>query len=114
MSDCIFCKIADNTLPSRKVYEDEQCVAFEDINPQARVHILVIPKRHLSSLAEVQESDKALVGHLMMICAKIAKEKEIENSGYRVIANTGEGAGQTVFHLHFHVLGGRAFRWPPG
>ncbi len=114
MSDCLFCRIVQNSIPSRKVYEDEQCLAFEDINPQARVHILVVPKRHLSSLADVQESDTALMGHLMIVCAKIAKERDVEKSGYRVVANTGPGAGQTVFHLHFHVLGGRMFQWPPG
>lgn len=114
MSDCIFCRIVNKAIPSRQIYEDDQCLAFEDINPQARVHILVIPKRHLSSLADVQESDVPLIGHLMMICAKMAKEREIEESGYRVVANTGAEAGQTVFHLHFHVLGGRIFGWPPG
>lgn len=114
MSDCLFCRIVNKTVPSRQLYEDDRCLAFEDINPQARVHILVIPKRHLSSLADVQESDGPLIGHLMMICAKMAKERGIEESGYRVVANTGAEAGQTVFHLHFHVLGGRVFGWPPG
>ena len=114
MSDCLFCRIVQNSIPSRKVYEDDQCLAFEDINPQARVHILVIPKKHLSSLADVEESDRALMGHLMMVCSKIAKEMDIEKSGYRVVANTGQDAGQTVFHLHLHVLGGRMFQWPPG
>lgn len=114
MSDCIFCRIVDNTIPSRKVYEDDQCVAFEDINPRAPVHLLVIPKRHLSSLADLQEADTALIGHLMMISAKMAKERNVESSGYRVVANTGAHAGQTVFHLHFHLLGGREFEWPPG
>ena len=114
MSDCIFCRIVDNTIPSRKVYEDDECLAFEDVNPQARVHVLVIPKRHLSSLADVQEPDRTLIGHLMMVCGKVAKEKGIEDSGYRVVANTGAEAGQTVFHLHVHVLGGRNFGWPPG
>ena len=104
----------DNTIPSRKVNEDDECLAFEDVNPQARVHILVIPKRHLSSLADVQEPDRTLIGHLMMICGMVAKEKGIQDSGYRVVANTGVEAGQTVFHLHFHVLGGRNFGWPPG
>ena len=114
VSDCIFCKIAEGTIPSNKVYEDEHCLAFEDLNPQARVHVLVIPKRHLTSLADVQESDTTLMGHLMFICTKVAKEKGVEESGYRVVANTGRGAGQTVFHLHLHVLGGRLFQWPPG
>lgn len=114
MSDCIFCRIVEGTIPSNKLYEDEHCLAFEDLNPQARVHILVIPKRHLASLADSCESDSTLLGHLMFICTKIAKEKGVEESGYRVVANTGPGAGQTVFHLHIHVLGGRMFQWPPG
>ena len=114
MSDCIFCRIAEGTIPSNKVYEDEYCLAFEDLNPQARVHVLVIPKRHLTSLADVQESDTTLMGHLMFACTKVAREKGVEESGYRVVANTGRGAGQTVFHLHLHVLGGRIFQWPPG
>lgn len=114
MSDCIFCRIVKNTIPARRAYEDEQCLVFEDINPQAPVHLLVIPKRHLSSLAEAQESDSDLIGHLLITCAQMAREREMENSGYRVVANTGPGAGQSVFHLHFHVLGGRMFDWPPG
>jgi histidine triad (HIT) family protein len=114
VSDCIFCRIVDNTIPARKVYEDDQCLAFEDINPQAPVHLLVIPKRHLSSLEDVRETDTALIGHLMMICAKMANGRKIGGSGYRVVANTGPQAGQSVFHLHFHLLGGRRFEWPPG
>ena len=114
MSDCIFCRIVEGTIPSNKLYEDEHCLAFEDLNPQARVHMLVIPKRHLASLADSRETDSSLLGHLMFICTKMAKEKGVEESGYRVVANTGPGAGQTVFHLHFHVLGGRMFQWPPG
>lgn len=114
MGDCIFCQIVTRTIPSRKIYEDEHCLAFEDINPQARVHILVIPKKHFSSLSEVQESHATLLGHLLIICAKMAKEQGVESSGYRVIVNTGQQAGQSVFHLHLHVLGGRVFHWPPG
>lgn len=114
MGDCIFCQIVTRTIPSRKIYEDEHCLAFEDINPQARVHILVIPKKHFSSLSEVQESHANLLGHLLIICAKMAKEQGVESSGYRVIVNTGQQAGQSVFHLHLHVLGGRVFHWPPG
>ena len=114
MTECIFCRIVEGTIPCNKVHEDEHCLAFEDLNPQARVHVLVIPKRHLASLADSRETDATLLGHLMFICTKVAKEKGVEESGYRVVANTGSGAGQTVFHLHFHVLGGRMFQWPPG
>ena len=114
MSDCIFCQIVEGDIPANKVYEDETCIAFEDLNPQARVHVLVIPKRHIALLSDIQESDSTLLGHLMVICSRVAKEKAISDQGYRVVANTGKGAGQTVFHLHLHVLGGRMFNWPPG
>ena len=114
MNDCIFCRIVQGTVPTQKVYEDEQCLAFEDVNPQARVHVLVIPKRHISSLVSIQDSEATLLGHLIVTCARVAKEKGVADQGYRVVANNGRGAGQTVFHLHFHVLGGRIFSWPPG
>ena len=114
MADCIFCQIVKGAIPTKKVYEDEQVLAFDDINPQAQVHVLVIPKRHIVSLDDTQNSDAALLGQLMVVCAKMAKERGLAESGYRVVANTGRGAGQTVFHLHLHVLGGRSFAWPPG
>ena len=114
MTDCIFCRIVEGKVPAKKIYEDDQCLAFDDINPQAQVHVLVIPKRHIPSLGDMQGSDSALVGHLILKCTEIAKGKALVQSGFRVVANTGEGAGQTVFHLHFHVLGGRRFKWPPG
>lgn len=114
MADCIFCQIVKGAIPTKKVYEDEQVLAFDDINPQAQVHVLVIPKRHLVSLDDTQDSDAALLGQLMVVCAKMARERGLAESGYRVVANTGRGAGQTVFHLHLHVLGGRSFAWPPG
>jgi histidine triad (HIT) family protein len=104
----------EGAIPAKKLYEDEHVLAFDDINPQARVHVLVIPKRHMVSLDDTQDSDAALLGQLMVVCAKIARERGIVESGYRVVANTGREAGQTVFHLHLHVLGGRSFTWPPG
>jgi len=114
MADCIFCQIVEGAIPAKKLYEDEQVIAFDDVNPQAHVHILVIPKRHLVSLDDIQDSDAALLGQLLIVCAKMAREHGIVESGYRVVANTGRGAGQTVLHLHWHVLGGRSFEWPPG
>jgi len=114
MAECIFCQIVGGTIPTPKLYEDDHVIAFDDINPQARVHILVIPKRHVVSLDDTQDSDSALLGQLMVVCAKVARDRAIVESGYRVVANTGRGAGQSVFHLHLHVLGGRSFEWPPG
>ncbi|RMH37063.1 MAG: histidine triad nucleotide-binding protein [Nitrospirae bacterium] len=114
MSECIFCRIVEGTLPSKRVYEDDECLAFHDVNPQARVHLLVIPKRHIPSLADVQLSDRPILGHLLTICHRVADEAGLTAQGYRVVINTGAAAGQTVFHLHFHVMGGRTFRWPPG
>ncbi len=114
MSDCIFCQIVKGTIPSTTLYEHDDCVAFEDLNPQAPVHALVIPKRHIASLSDVQEEDRRLLGSLMIACTHIAQEKGLVNNGYRVVTNIGREAGQTVFHLHFHVLGGRRFQWPPG
>jgi histidine triad (HIT) family protein len=114
MAECIFCQIVGGTIPTTKLYEDDHVIAFDDINPQARVHILVIPKRHVVSLDDTQDSDSVLLGQLMVVCAKMARDRAIVESGYRVVANTGRGAGQSVFHLHLHVLGGRSFKWPPG
>ncbi len=114
MADCIFCQIVEGTIPSTKLYEDEACVAFEDLNPQAPVHALVIPKQHMVSLADVHEKDTPVLGQIMLACSTIAREKGLDANGYRVVTNIGKEAGQTVFHLHFHVLGGRSFQWPPG
>jgi len=114
MSDCIFCQIVDGSIPSTTLYEDDACLAFEDLNPQAPVHALVIPKRHIISLSMIQEGDQSLLGQLMMACSRVAQQKGLDEQGYRVVTNIGKEAGQTVFHLHFHVLGGRGFRWPPG
>jgi len=114
MSDCIFCQIVEGNIPAHTLYEDDHAIAFDDINPQAQVHLLVIPKRHVVSLDDTKETDAILLGHLLVVCAKMARDRGIAHSGYRVVANTGRGAGQSVFHLHFHVLGGRHFEWPPG
>lgn len=114
MSECIFCRIIEGTIEAKKVYEDALCLAFDDVNPQAPIHVLVIPKQHVESLKEFQERDAALLGHLLQTCTTVARQKEITETGYRVVANTGKGAGQTVFHLHLHVLGGRMLNWPPG
>ena len=105
MEDCLFCKIAAGEIPSNKLYEDDTLLAFYDIDPQAPVHFLVIPKRHIASAAALTEDDAALLGHIFAVIAKLAKEVGLDN-GYRVISNVGEDAGQTVKHLHFHVLGG--------
>ena len=114
MGDCLFCQILKGAIPADKRFEDEHSFVFDDINPQAQVHMLVIPKRHVVSLDDTKETDVILLGHLMMVCAKMARERRIADSGYRVVANTGREAGQSVFHLHFHVMGGRTFSWPPG
>ncbi|MEW6542559.1 MAG: histidine triad nucleotide-binding protein [Nitrospirota bacterium] len=114
MSDCIFCKIAEKKIPAKVVHEDDRCLAFDDINPQAPIHTLVIPKRHASSIAELTEADAGLLGHLMLTAGAVAKQKGIAESGYRVVLNTGRNGGQTVFHLHVHLLGGRPMHWPPG
>lgn len=114
MADCLFCRIVEGAIPAKILYEDDHCLAFADINPQARVHVLVIPRRHVVSLAAVSEHDGALLGNLLVACGKVAREQGVEESGYRVVANTGQEAGQSVFHLHFHVLGGRHLGWPPG
>ena len=110
--DCVFCKIVTGEIPSDKIYEDEDIIAFNDLDPQAPIHFLVIPKKHITSLAQVEESDSALVGRIMLAIQKLAAENNLES--YRVVTNIGEDGGQTVPHLHFHVLGGRAFHWPPG
>ena len=112
MSDCLFCKIIAGEIPSSKVYEDDVCLAFNDIDPQAPVHFLVIPKTHIGSVAEVSGDNSAIVAHIFEVIAKITKDKGIES--YRVVSNIGEQAGQSVHHLHFHVLAGRDMTWPPG
>jgi histidine triad (HIT) family protein len=113
MSDCLFCRIIAGEIPSKKVYEDEHSFAFEDINPQAPTHALIIPKKHVVGLKEAKPEDAALLGHLQLVAAKLARERGIEN-GYRTVLNVGPGAGQSVFHIHLHLIGGRKLGWPPG
>jgi histidine triad (HIT) family protein len=112
--DCLFCRIAAKEIPSQPVYEDELVLAFHDINPAAPVHILLIPKQHISSLAEVTEQDQTLLGHLQVRASQIAREVGIEANGYRLVTNIGEDGGQTISHLHYHLLGQRLMQWPPG
>jgi histidine triad (HIT) family protein len=112
--DCIFCKIIAGEIPSKKVYEDEQCYAFYDIEPVAPTHVLVIPKKHIASLAELNDAEAPLAGHLLLVIKKIAAQLGLDKDGYRVVNNIGEQGGQTVFHLHFHLLGNRELSWPPG
>jgi histidine triad (HIT) family protein len=114
MSECLFCKIVARTIPAALVYEDDVVVAFDDINPQAPTHTLVIPRKHVASMAELLDSDVALLGRLMSAGNTIAKQKGIADTGYRFVVNTGVHGGQSVFHLHLHVLGGRHLAWPPG
>ena len=111
--DCIFCKIAAGTIPSKKIFEDDQLLAFFDIDPKAPTHILVIPKKHIASLAQAEAGDAPLLGHLLEAAADIAREQGLAQ-GYRVVISTGPHGGQTVDHLHVHLLGGRQMHWPPG
>lgn len=111
--DCLFCKIAGGEIPARKIYEDDSCIAFHDIAPQAPTHLLVIPKRHIVSLAQAGKNDKDLLGHLALVAAELAAKEKLAN-GFRVVMNAGDDGGQTVHHLHLHLLGGRAMHWPPG
>lgn len=111
--DCLFCKIINGEIPSNKVYEDDQVFAFRDIEPQAPTHILIIPKQHIKSAAEIDESNSAVVAHIFEVAAKIAKQEDLDD-GFRIVNNCGDIAGQTVKHLHFHLMGGREFGWPAG
>jgi len=112
-ADCLFCKIAEKKIPSKIVYEDPDVFAFEDIGPQAPTHILICPRKHLESLTEATPEDQAILGKLQLVAAQLARERNLLE-GYRTVLNNGRGAGQSVFHLHLHLLGGRTFRWPPG
>jgi histidine triad (HIT) family protein len=114
MTDCLFCRIVQKTIPAKIVHEDDRTVAFDDINPQAPVHTLIIPKKHVSAVQDCYDQDSDLLAQLMITCAKVATQKGLAQSGYRIVTNTGRDAGQTVFHLHLHVLGGRHLGWPPG
>ena len=110
---CLFCKIINREIPASIVYEDDRILAFNDINPQAPTHVLVVPKRHIATLSDVQLEDDALVGEMVRRAAAIAGEKGFAGSGFRTVFNTNAHAGQTVFHIHLHLLGGRSFAWPP-
>jgi histidine triad (HIT) family protein len=113
MPDCLFCKIIRGEIPTKKVYEDERVFVFEDINPQAPTHVLIIPKKHIVGLKEAKAEEAEILGYCQLTAAKIARQRGIE-SGYRTVYNVGPGAGQSVFHLHLHLLGGRNLGWPPG
>ncbi|MAC46044.1 MAG: histidine triad nucleotide-binding protein [Oceanospirillum sp.] len=112
--DCLFCKIIAREIPADIVFEDDDVLAFRDIDPKAPEHILIIPKRHIATLNDLQEEDCALVGHLQFTAQKIAKELGMAEEGYRVVMNCNEAGGQTVYHIHMHLLGGRSMTWPPG
>lgn len=114
MASCIFCRIIQRELPGKIIYEDESVVAFEDANPQASVHLLVIPRKHVPSLKEVGPEDEPVLGRLLGVAAQLARERQLDAKGYRTVINTGLWAGQSVNHLHVHVIGGRVFHWPPG
>jgi histidine triad (HIT) family protein len=111
-ADCLFCRIVRKEIPAKLVHESADCIAFRDIDPKAPVHVLVVPREHVSSLNEM--TDPALVGRLSLVAAEIARKEGIAESGYRTVINTNRDAGQTVFHVHLHLLGGRAMHWPPG
>ena len=113
MVDCIFCRIAGGTIPATKLFEDDRALAFRDLNPVAPTHALVIPKQHIASAAHAMASHEVLLGHLMLVAAQVAEQEGLTD-GFRIVANTGADGGQTVDHLHLHVLGGRAMHWPPG
>ncbi|HET7457020.1 MAG TPA: histidine triad nucleotide-binding protein [Gemmatimonadaceae bacterium] len=112
--NCIFCKIARREIPATVVAENDECVAFRDLNPQAPVHVLVIPRRHVASLDAADGADAALLGALSLMAAQVARDTGVATAGYRTVMNTGPNAGQTVFHVHLHLLGGRSLGWPPG
>jgi len=112
MSDCLFCKIVEGAIPAKMVFDDEHCIAFRDINPQAPTHVLIVPRKHIATLNDLGDADEALVGHLHLVASRLAKAEGL--TGYRTLFNTNREAGQTVFHIHLHLLGGRAFAWPPG
>lgn len=114
MSNCLFCKIIDGQIPSQRVFEDNVCVAFDDLSPQAPTHILIIPRVHVDSLDKVNTEHQEVLGHLLLTAANIAREKGFADDGYRVVINTNADGGQTVFHLHVHLLAGRPFVFPPG
>jgi len=114
MNECLFCKMVSGVIPCDKVYENEYLLAFRDIDPKAPTHILIIPKKHITTLNEINENDQDLLGELLLTAKKIAKDEGIDTSGYRTVFNCNSDGGQTVFHIHMHLLGGRQMAWPPG
>ena len=114
MSQCLFCRIISGEIPSKKVYEDDDSYAFRDINPQASTHVVIVPKRHIPTLNDLQPTDAETVGRLFLVAKKIAHDEAIAEPGYRTVFNCNAAAGQTVFHIHLHLLGGRELGWPPG
>ena len=114
MTDCLFCKIRDGEIPGDMVYEDDDVLAFRDVNPQAPTHVLVIPRKHIATTNDLAAADAAVVGKMMLAAKKIAADEGFADEGYRLVLNCNEGAGQTVFHIHMHLLGGRRLTWPPG
>ena len=114
MSDCLFCGIVEGKIKANVVYQNERVIAFRDISPKAPVHILIIPRKHVISVLDVEASDHALVGEIFQVAGRLAREQGIADSGFRVVVNSGPDAGQSVFHLHYHLIGGRQMAWPPG
>lgn len=114
MTDCIFCKIVNGDIPSKKIYEDNKVLAFYDITPEAPIHFLVIPKEHIQSSNEITEENSKIIAHIFIVINKLVRELNIANDGYRIVNNCGKQGGQTVNHMHFHILGGRNLQWPPG
>jgi len=114
VSNCIFCKILKKELPCKMVYEDDLCIAFDDINPQAPVHVLIVPREHIPTMNDLKENHKELIGHLCMVVNRISEIKKIKDPGFRVVINCNQAGGQMVYHLHIHVMGGRQMTWPPG
>jgi histidine triad (HIT) family protein len=114
MSECLFCRIAAGEIPAKIVFNDEKVVAFEDIKPQAPIHIIIIPRKHIPTVLDLDEEDRELVGHMHLVANQIAAEKSLTQDGFRLVTNCKKSAGQEIFHLHIHMLGGRAFGWPPG
>ncbi|HEC31547.1 MAG TPA: histidine triad nucleotide-binding protein [Deltaproteobacteria bacterium] len=114
MVDCTFCRIIAKQMPGEIIYEDEEVVAFKDINPQAPVHFLVVPRKHIASVLDIQPEDERLIGRLLLVAKKLTNEIGISTKGFRLVINTGDNAGQNIYHIHIHVLGGRRMTWPPG
>lgn len=113
VSDCLFCKIVQKEIDSEFVYEDDQCIAIKDIAPATPTHLLIIPKKHIPSLDQVEIDDSALLGHMQLVAARLARQQGIADQGYRLLSNCGEGGGQAIFHLHYHLMGGKKLGWPP-